>query len=62
MDTPHTIQRITPQNKSCNNCHGNASLFLQETDVSDWEREANARVVVPKESLPEPIKEVMEKP
>jgi thiosulfate/3-mercaptopyruvate sulfurtransferase len=62
LDTPHSIQRITPQNKTCNNCHGNASLFLQEKDVNDWEREANARVVVPEDSIPKPIKEVMEKP
>jgi thiosulfate/3-mercaptopyruvate sulfurtransferase len=62
LDTPHSIQRITAQNKTCNNCHGNASLFLQEKDVNDWEREANARVVVPEDSIPKPIKEVMEKP
>jgi thiosulfate/3-mercaptopyruvate sulfurtransferase len=62
LDTPHSIQRITPQNKTCNNCHGNASLFLQEKDVSAWEKVANATVMVPEDRIPKPIKEVMEKP
>jgi len=55
LDTPHNIQRITPQNKTCNNCHGNASLFLQKKDVTDWEQKANAGVVVPKAKIPKPI-------
>ena len=55
LDTPHNIQRITPQNKTCNNCHGNAALFLQEKDVTDWEQKANARVVVPDAKIPRPI-------
>jgi len=55
FDTPHNIQRMTPQNKTCNNCHGNASLFLQEKDVTDWEQKANAGVIVPEAKIPKPI-------
>ncbi|MDO9566005.1 MAG: hypothetical protein Q7J15_04625 [Candidatus Desulfaltia sp.] len=57
LDTPHSIQRITPQNKTCNNCHGNPALFLQEKDVTGWERKANAGVIVPDNKIPEPVKE-----
>jgi hypothetical protein len=28
LATPHNIQRKTPQNASCNACHGKATLFL----------------------------------
>lgn len=55
LDTPHNIQRITPQNQTCNNCHGNAALFLKEKDVTGWERKANAGVVVPEAKIPKPI-------
>jgi hypothetical protein len=48
--TPHNIQRITPQNESCNNCHGNAELFLTADDVQPARLEANADVIV--ESVP----------
>jgi len=44
--TPHTIQRITPQNESCNACHGNADLFLTEDDVAPEELRANWTVIV----------------
>ena len=44
--TPHTIQRITPQNQSCMNCHGNADIFLTEKDVLPEELEANEAVIV----------------
>jgi hypothetical protein len=44
--TPHNIQRNTPQNAECNNCHGNASLFLTEADVAPEELEANQNVIV----------------
>ena len=60
VDTPHNIQRVTPQNKRCNNCHGNASLFLQKEDVSDGEQKANAKVIVPQGKIPKPVKESME--
>ena len=62
LDTPHNIQRVTPQNKACNKCHGNAALFLLQKDVNDWERKANARVIVPKAKIPKTVKEVKEQP
>ena len=45
--TPHNIQLHTPQNASCDSCHGHAELFLMEQDVSPAEREANRGVIVP---------------
>jgi hypothetical protein len=45
--TPHNIQLKTPQNESCDACHGNRDLFLTEEDVSPAEREANKGVIVP---------------
>jgi hypothetical protein len=44
--TPHNIQRVTPQNAACDNCHGNAEMFLTADDVDPAEQEANARVIV----------------
>jgi thiosulfate/3-mercaptopyruvate sulfurtransferase len=44
--TPHNIQRITPQNQECNNCHGQADLFLTADDVLPDEMEANSAVIV----------------
>jgi hypothetical protein len=44
--TPHTIQRITPQNRSCNACHGSADVFLTAADVAPEELSANRRVIV----------------
>jgi len=52
---PHTIRRRTPQNAACNNCHGNRELFLDVKDLADWERKANAAVVVSDENLPPAI-------
>lgn len=51
--TPHTIRRITPQNESCNACHGNAEVFLTAGDVAPAEQSANWRVIV--EEIPEPV-------
>jgi hypothetical protein len=51
--TPHTIQRITPQNRSCNACHGNANVFLTAADVAADELNANRRVIV--EQVPKPV-------
>ncbi len=51
--TPHNIQRITPQSRSCNSCHGNDRVFLTAADVATDERNANRRVIV--EIVPEPI-------
>jgi thiosulfate/3-mercaptopyruvate sulfurtransferase len=50
--TPHNIQRKTPQNAACNNCHGNAKLFLQAKDVDPKELKANAKVIVPLDRVP----------
>jgi hypothetical protein len=44
--TPHNIQRITPQNESCEACHGNADIFLTADKVSPAELEANQSVIV----------------
>jgi len=45
--TPHNIQRSTPQNSACTNCHGNAKLFLTADKVKAEELEANQPVIVP---------------
>ena len=50
--TPHNIQLDTPQNASCDSCHGNTQLFLTEQDVSPDEREANQKVIVPVVPVP----------
>jgi hypothetical protein len=44
--TPHNIQRVTPQNQSCESCHDNPDLFLMADDVDPQERQANAAVIV----------------
>jgi len=45
--SPHNIQRKTWQNANCNNCHGKKELFLGNDDLLDYEKKANAPVVVP---------------
>lgn len=55
LDAPHTIQRLTPQNSACNNCHGNRQLFLSPSDLAAWEVGANAGVVVSDDTLPRAI-------
>jgi thiosulfate/3-mercaptopyruvate sulfurtransferase len=57
MDTPHNIQRTTEQNRACNNCHGRVRLFLRKEDLRDWERKANAAVVVPPDKIPTSLKD-----
>jgi len=52
LSTPHNIQLKTPQNASCNACHGNESLFLLDKDVVDKEKEANKGVIVPANLIP----------
>ncbi|WP_126378598.1 hypothetical protein [Desulfovibrio ferrophilus] len=52
LATPHNIRRITPQNKTCNACHGNKALFLLSGDVSEPYRRANAMVMVPETEIP----------
>lgn len=46
MTTPHNIQLKTPQNASCDACHGNARIFLTADAVKPAEREANKNVIV----------------
>ena len=58
LGTPHNIQRVTPQNKTCNSCHGNASLFLRKEDMADWEQEINAKVMVPEAKIPAPVSDL----
>jgi len=50
--TPHNIQLHTPQNESCESCHGNADLFLTEKDIPEDEMGANQGVIV--EEIPDP--------
>lgn len=44
--TPHNIQRLTPQAGQCENCHGNADIFLTADSVLPEELAANAQVIV----------------
>lgn len=44
--TPHNIQRITPQNQKCDNCHGNPALFLTADKVAPAELDANQPIIV----------------
>lgn len=56
MATPHNIRRKTPQNESCNACHGNEKLFLMEKDVKPDYLEANRGVIVTSDMLPKKVK------
>jgi len=53
--TPHNIQLHTPQNESCNACHGNEDLYLTIEDIALEEREANRNVIVTE--IPELVEE-----
>ena len=44
---PHNIRRITPQNQTCANCHGNEDLFLLERYLDEEGAEANKSVTLP---------------
>lgn len=44
--TPHSIQRVTPQSRSCDSCHGNAAIFLTVDAVDPDELDANRDVIV----------------
>lgn len=44
--TPHNIQRNTPQNESCDACHGNEEIFLTADKVSPEELQANQGVII----------------
>lgn len=50
--TPHNVVRKTPQNSTCNNCHGNSKLFLLQDDVDKSERRANSGVIVQPSEVP----------
>ena len=53
--TPHNVQKETPQNASCNACHGNAELFLTLDKVKPEELNANLSVIV--DEVPGPVEE-----
>jgi thiosulfate/3-mercaptopyruvate sulfurtransferase len=55
LATPHTIRRQTPQNRSCNSCHGNEDLFLRKKDVETKYRNANKKVIVPPDLIPKKV-------
>ena len=44
--TPHNIQRNTPQNESCEACHGSPEFFLTEDKVAPADIAANQAVIV----------------
>lgn len=44
--TPHNIQRITPQNSACENCHTNDAIWLTRDAVVEDEWTANLGVMV----------------
>ncbi|MCB2180914.1 MAG: hypothetical protein KQH63_02680 [Desulfobulbaceae bacterium] len=56
--SPHNIQRKTWQTANCNNCHGNRDLFLSKNDLLSYEIEANSKVVVPDDKIPQKRKNV----
>ncbi|MBW2020657.1 MAG: hypothetical protein JRI58_11315 [Deltaproteobacteria bacterium] len=53
LATPHNVRRKTPQNKTCNACHGNEDLFLLKKDVKREYLKANKDVIVPPNLIPE---------
>lgn len=57
LATPHNIQRRTPQNASCNACHGKAEIFLREQDVRPEYLNANKTVIVSTDLVPAKVPE-----
>jgi hypothetical protein len=55
--TPHNIQLNTPQNESCDACHGNIDLFLTEDDIRPEEKEANKDVIITDYPYPDTTEE-----
>ncbi len=55
--TPHAIQKVGPQAKTCNDCHGNADVFLTPDDLMPYEVGANKNVVVDPKDIPQPVEE-----
>ena len=51
--TPHNIQRFTPQNATCEACHGNPEIFLTADKVQGTELAANQNVIV--NAIPGPV-------
>ncbi len=47
MSPSHNVQRITPQNRDCQRCHGNERIFLQEDDLPADGSPANIDLIVP---------------
>ncbi len=45
---PHNVQKRTPQNRSCNSCHGVKELFLTKDDIKPEDPKANYKVAVDK--------------
>jgi len=43
----HNIQRKTVQNESCDSCHGNQYIWLQEKDLRENDSKSNLKLVVP---------------
>ena len=58
--TPHNIQKETPQNKTCNACHGNADIFLTKGNVNPEEVNANKDVIV--DQVPPLVEETLPSP
>jgi thiosulfate/3-mercaptopyruvate sulfurtransferase len=52
LATPHNIRRQTPQNKTCNACHGNPDLFLLPKDVKPAYLKANEQVIIQPDMIP----------
>jgi thiosulfate/3-mercaptopyruvate sulfurtransferase len=50
----HSIQLRTPQNQTCNSCHGHKELFLTQSDLTSKDPAANEKIIVRK--IPPPIK------
>ncbi len=42
----HNIQRKTPQNRSCNSCHGVKEFFLTKDDLKSTDPKANMQIIV----------------
>jgi thiosulfate/3-mercaptopyruvate sulfurtransferase len=55
--TPHNIQRETPQNTSCESCHGHPEVFLTADTLMENELTANQEVVV--ETIPPPVEQIL---
>jgi hypothetical protein len=56
--TPHNIQRETPQNMSCDACHGNPEIFLTADKIAEGELAANQAIIV--EEVPVAIDQLMQ--